>query len=99
MRACCAHAVVRDCACPVVTDHRHSPWVCNCDHAWGQHKQVFKNRTVFLMNGIPVPSNIAAEMNLVARGGLAPGGAAAASGAGGAGAGAADSGYSVTELS
>lgn len=55
-------------SCRSLVFHARSPWVCNCDHAWSQHKQVFRKKTVFTMNGVPIPTSVAAEMNLVARG-------------------------------
>ena len=55
-------------SCRSLVFHARSPWVCNCDHAWTQHKQVFRKKTVFTMNGVPIPTSVAAEMNLVARG-------------------------------
>lgn len=59
---------------------------------------MFRSKTIFTMNGVPVPSSVAAEMNLVARGGFAPAGANAGAGASASAPAASGGGYSVTEI-
>eukprot|EP00941_MAST-03F_sp_MAST-3F-sp1_P000712 g712.t1 len=40
-----------------------SPWVCSCDHSWHEHEQLFEKKKVWLLDGIPVPRNVALEVN------------------------------------
>mmetsp|Transcript_46584 Transcript_46584/g.117939 ORF Transcript_46584/g.117939 Transcript_46584/m.117939 type:complete len:149 (+) Transcript_46584:147-593(+) len=37
-----------NCAC----HEFHSPWVCNCNHPWGRHKQVILDREVLTLEGM-----------------------------------------------